>query len=85
MEKGLYAVLLGGKLTSNQLMEDHQLVFVVAEDEEVARKLAKEKWKAESVHVDGTQLINTVDGYQIHLEKKNDLKDSFKINPDYSK
>ena len=85
MEKGLYAVLLGGKLTGHQLMEDHHLVFVVARDEETARKIAKKKWRAESIHVDGTQLISAVDGYQINLEKINSPKDSFKVNPDYSK
>ena len=55
MEK-LYAVLLGGKIREANLMEDHQLIFVVASDEKKARELAKQKWpEAERIHVDGTQ------------------------------
>ena len=80
----LYAVLLGGKIRKNNLMEDHQLVFVVAEDEDSARGKAKEKWDAEDIHVDGTQKISVVDGYEIHLEKTNKQEDEFKINPEYS-
>ena len=75
--KNLYAVLLGGKIREENLMEDHQLVFVVAADEKKARALAKLKWtEAESIHVDGTQLIKQVDGYQINLEKSNNTSKS---------
>ncbi len=80
----LYAVLLGGKIRKNHLMEDHHLVFVVAENETEARKLSKKKWDAESIHVDGTQKIDMIDGYKINLQKMNG-DDDFQINPEYSK
>ena len=47
--QNLYAVLLGGKIHKNHLMEDHHLVFVVAENEIEARKLSKKKWNAEDI------------------------------------
>ncbi len=84
MEKYLYAVLLGGKLRSRHLMEDHHLVFVIAEDEKAARKLAKKKWQAEEVHVDGTQKIVSVDGYNILLQKADHESEEFEVNPKYS-
>jgi len=83
--QNLYAVLLGGKIRKNHLMEDHHLVFVVAENEVEARKLSKKKWDAESIHVDGTQIIKVVDGYQVNLHKIDNQDDDFQINPDYSK
>ena len=84
MEKSLYAVLLGGKLREHNLMEDHYLVFVVAESEKEARKFAKAKWDAEEVHVDGTQKIEKVDGYKIQLEKGEDESSEFVVDPKYS-
>jgi len=84
MNKSLFAVLLGGKLRSHHLMEDHYLVFVVAETEKEARKLAKAKWDAEEVHVDGTQKIEKVDGFRIMLEKESDENSAFEVNPKYS-
>jgi len=80
----LYAVLLGGKIRENHLMEDHHLVFVVAENEKEARKLSKTKWDAVDIHVDGTQKLNSVDGYQINLEKTNNEDDDSQVNPKYS-
>ena len=82
--KKLFAVLLGGKIRKDHLMEDHHLVFVVAENEIEARKLSKKKWDAESIHVDGTQIINVVDGYKVKLEKTDEKDDGFQINPEYS-
>lgn len=84
MKKSLYAVLLGGKLRKLQLMEDHSLVFVVAKTEKEARKLAKAKWNAEEIHVDGTQKIEKVDGYTVSLEKESDESTEFDVNPNYS-
>ena len=84
MKKQLYAILLGGKLRENHLMEDHHLVFVVAEDEKTARALAKQKWQAEEIHVDGTQLIEKVDGYKIQLKKEDGEESVFKTDPNYS-
>ncbi len=84
MEK-LYAVLLGGKIREENLMEDHQLVFVVAADEKEARVLAKQKWpEAESIHIDGTQHIKQVDGYRIHLEKSDTQEDQSETDNKYS-
>ncbi len=80
----LYAILLGGKIKENHLMEDHHLVFVVAESESEARKQAKKKWDAESIHVDGTQKLTVVDGYKINLEKTNEKSDEFHVSPDYT-
>ena len=80
----LYAVLLGGKIRKNHLMEDHHLVFVVAKSEPEARKLAKKKWNAESIHVDGTQKLTVVDGFKINLEKTNENSDEFHVSPDYT-
>ncbi len=80
----LFAVLLGGKIRKNHLMEDHHLVFVVASDEKEARKLAKLKWDVEEVHVDGSQLIKSVDGYKINLEKSIGKTDKLIVNSDYT-
>jgi uncharacterized protein YifE (UPF0438 family) len=82
--KNLYAVLLGGKIRENNLMEDHHLVFVVAENEVEARKLSKKKWNAYEMHVDGTQKINIIDGYRINLEKTDNQLDDVNVNPKYS-
>lgn len=83
--QNLYAVLLGGKIRKSHLMEDHHLVFVVAENEIEARKLAKMKWDADDIHVDGTQKITMVDGYKIILQKTEEQGEDFLINPAYSK
>jgi len=85
MQKQLYAILLGGKLREHHLMEDHHLVFVVAETEAEARVLAKKKWPAEEVHVDGTQRIDKVDGYSILLQEESEKQDVFEVNSKYSK
>ena len=82
--QNLYAILLGGKIRKNHLMEDHHLVFVVAENEDEARKLSKKKWDAEDIHVDGTQKLNIVDGYRINLVKTDKPDDNFQVNPEYS-
>jgi len=83
-EQYLYAVLLGGKIRENHLMEDHHLVFVVAKNEIEARKLSKKKWNAEDIHVDGTQKIIKVDGYEVILQKTDEHDDDLRINPEYS-
>ena len=83
-EKYLYAVLLGGKIRNNHFMEEHHLVFVIAENEPEARILAKKKWDAEELHVDGTQKLTTIDGYKVVLEKSENEEEAFEINPKYS-
>ncbi len=82
--KKLYSVLLWGKIRKENLMEDHQLVFVVAENEKEARTLAKLKRDAEDIHVDGAQRIDVVDGYEVRLEKTNSTKDASVVNSEYS-
>ena len=83
--KYLFAVLLGGKTRKNHLMEDHHLVFVIAENDKDARTLAKKKWDAEEMHVDGTQKIENIDGYKIRLERNIEKEDDFQVNTSYSK
>ena len=84
--ENLYAILLGGKIRLSNLMEDHQLVFVVASNEKTARDRAKQKWpEAESIHIDGSQKISQIDGYQIILKKSNDSIDKMVIDNEYSK
>ena len=82
--KNLYAILLGGKIRKNNLMEDHHLVFVIAKNETEARKISKKKWNANDIHVDGTQKLNVVDGYKINLIKTNEQNNNFDINSKYS-
>lgn len=82
-DTNLFAVLLGGKIRKNNLMEDHKLVFVIANSEEEARSLAKKKWQANTIHVDGTQQINVVDGYKIILEKTKEDGNN-QVNNNYS-
>lgn len=81
---GLYAVFLWGKLLKNSLIEDHSLVFVVADDEKSARKIAKTKWNAIDVHVDWTQKIESIDWYRISLVKTEKKEDITEINSEYS-
>jgi len=71
-EPNLYAILLGGKADRNLLMEDHQLVFVVAENEVDAAIAAKKKWNVQKSHIDGIKKLDTVDGFEIHLKRKDE-------------
>lgn len=84
VQKCLYAVYLGGKVKDGELAEDHKLVFVVADCDSAARKQAKEKWDAMSVHVDGTQQVVKVDGYKITLKEDTGSGDDYTINTEYS-
>jgi hypothetical protein len=66
----LYAVVLGGNQTGSRLGEDHEVVFVVAEDEPEARAKAKSKWSGETtagLHIDSIAEIDIVDGFRIQL------------------
>jgi len=66
--KKLYVALLG-RNPSNNLMEEHKLVYVVAKNDDEAKVLAKKKWLAEKVHIDGIESIDIVDGYRVSLKK----------------
>ncbi len=49
--------------------EDHEVVFVVADDAISARRAAKAKWRGESrAHVDALTRLDMIDGYTIGLE-----------------
>ncbi|HVB91574.1 MAG TPA: DUF1543 domain-containing protein [Acidimicrobiales bacterium] len=64
----LYAAFLGGELTAGRMGEDHEVVFVVAADMQMARRAAKEKWGGEGrPHVDALTRLDMIDGYSLHL------------------
>ncbi len=50
--------------------EDHEVVFVVAEDMLSARRAAKAKWGGDGrPHVDALTRIDMIDGYTVGLEQ----------------
>ncbi len=66
----LYAVVLGGNQTGSRLGEDHEVVFVVADDEAQARAKAKTKWSGKTtagLHIDSLAKIDTIDGFRLQL------------------
>jgi hypothetical protein len=65
----LYAVYLGGDPAPGRIGEDHEVVFVVAEDVQAARKQARAKWTGhdQKAHVDMVQELDIVDGYEVSL------------------
>ncbi|MDD5769475.1 MAG: DUF1543 domain-containing protein [Candidatus Gracilibacteria bacterium] len=78
----LYGVYLGGK-KSNGILEDHDLIFVVASSEDEAKLLAKSKtWIKNELHTDGIICVENIDGYKINLIK-NSKEDCLKWNTKY--
>ena len=66
----LFAAYLGGELGSGRMGEDHEVVFVVAEDTLAARRAAKAKWGGSGrAHVDALTRIDMIDGFAIGLER----------------
>jgi Domain of Unknown Function (DUF1543) len=66
----LFAAFLGGDLRPGRMGEDHEVVFVVAEDMPSARRAAKAKWGGDGrPHVDALTRIDTIDGYSIGLRR----------------
>jgi hypothetical protein len=66
----LYAAFLGGELTDGRMGEDHEVVFVVADDMISARRAAKAKWGGDGrAHVDALTQLDMIDGFTIGLEK----------------
>ena len=64
----LYAAFLGGELAGNRMGEDHEVVFVVAEDAASARRAARDKWGGDgSGHVDAVTRLDMIDGHAITL------------------
>lgn len=67
-----------------RLMEDHEIIMVVSEDLQGAKKKAKEKTKLkDDVHIDMILEINNIDWYNISLEKW--WEEDFKKILDYTK
>jgi hypothetical protein len=65
----LFVVYLGGELVPGRIGEDHEVVFVVAEDVAAARKLARKKWQGSGrAHIDAVAALEAVDGYRVSLE-----------------
>ncbi len=66
----LFAAYLGGELGFSRMGEDHEVVFVVAEDTLAARRAAKAKWGGTGrAHVDALTRIDMIDGFVIGLER----------------
>jgi Domain of Unknown Function (DUF1543) len=64
----LYAAFLGGELSPGRMGEDHEVVFVVAENEVSARRAAKAKWGGDGrSHVDALTRLDMIDGFGIGL------------------
>jgi Domain of Unknown Function (DUF1543) len=67
----LYAAFLGGELGPGRMGEDHEVVFVVADDEPSARRAAKAKWGGDGrSHVDALTRIDAIDGFAIGLDQQ---------------
>ena len=68
-DRQLYAVYLGGDPAPGRIGEDHEVVFVVADDITSARRLARGKWKGDDPkpHVDMVKELDVVDGYEVSL------------------
>lgn len=72
--KTLWAIYLGGRY-SDGFIEDHEIVFVIAENKDEAKILAKAKTKiTNDVHCDGVISITNVDGYDISIKQSNDIE-----------
>jgi Domain of Unknown Function (DUF1543) len=66
----LYAAFLGGELAGGRMGEDHEVVFVVADDLTAARTAAKANWGGDGrAHVDALLQVEMVDGYAVRLDK----------------
>jgi hypothetical protein len=66
----LFAAFLGGELTPGRMGEDHEVVFVVADDMISARRAAKAKWGGDGrAHVDALTQIDMIDGYAVSLQE----------------
>jgi hypothetical protein len=64
----LYAAFLGGELAKGRMGEDHEVVFVVADDTTAARKAALQKWSGSGRgHVDAVTRLDMIDGYSVRV------------------
>ena len=65
----LFAAFLGGELGPGRMGEDHEVVFVVAEDMVSARRAAAAKWGGDGrAHVDALTRLDMIDGFAVRLE-----------------
>ena len=65
----LFAAFLGGELGAGRMGEDHEVVFVVAEDMKAARRAAMAKWGGDGrAHVDALTRLDMIDGFAVGLE-----------------
>jgi hypothetical protein len=82
----LYAVFLGGEQADMRLGEDHEVVFVVADDDAQARARGKANWSGRNntaVHVDSLARIERVDGFDVRLIAASE-GDRVVLHPKYS-
>jgi hypothetical protein len=64
----LFVVFLGGDLPDGRIGEDHEVVFVAADDLKAARTAAKRKWRGSGrAHIDAAAEVGAVDGYRVQL------------------
>jgi len=76
-EPRLFAVYLGGGSSSGRLTEDHEVVHVVAQNLEEARRVARGKWMGVGrAHVDAVRLIDVVDGFRVLLHRSGESESS---------
>lgn len=81
----LFSVYLGGELAPGRMGEDHEVVFVVAEDVPAARKAAKAKWRGSSrPHVDAVVELDAVDGHRIEVVPDESTGDALVIDSSYN-
>ncbi len=65
----LYVAFLGGELAAGRMGEDHEVVFVVAEDMKSARRAARTKWGGGGrPHVDALTRLDMIDGFAVGLQ-----------------
>lgn len=75
----LYLAYIGWD-SENRLIEDHDIVLVVASDAKEAKQKAKQKTKLLSgVHVDIMMEIKNIDGFDILLEKSDNKEEITKV------
>ncbi len=66
----LYAAFLGGELARERMGEDHEVVFVVADDIRASSDRSQGQMGAVvgGAHVDALCRVEMVDGYAVRLE-----------------
>jgi len=63
----LFVGLLG-QVPEGDVIENHKLEFVVADDKEGAKIKMLKKWPEDHVHLDGIKELKDADGYKIVLK-----------------